>query len=427
MHAFFDSIRTSAAALRGNTGLRRLSLTAAIAELSAPVYYTAALVWAFGTGGAMLAAIYGIVAMLPAAFVAPFLAVVTDRSRKELVVVVSLVARGALLVVLTIGVAFECTLLVLAAATAASICARTLYPALAALLPSLARSRDELVTANALVGAIENVGLVVGPALAGIALVTISPAAVCLSAAVGTLAAAAAATRIRVAGIRNGGLDAEDGAGSSPARELAAGFAVIGAARGTRSIVAVHAVHWLGLGALAVVVVQLALEDLRLGSPGVGMLEASLAVGGLVGGVVVVGVAARHDCRAAIRRGALLWAVALVGIAALTSPTVAFAGLAVLGLGNVLLDVSTYTHVQESTPEDVLARTIAALQSIAVGAVGIGNLAAGLALEALGTQPTLVLLALGPPVAAAVLLRPTGSPNEQQSAFSPATAESTSI
>ena len=132
MTAFIDNVRASAGALKGNTGLRRLSLTATIAELSAPVYYTAALVWAFGAGGAMLAAIFGIVAMLPAAVAAPFLAVVTDRSRKARVVAVSLAARGVLLLVLAAGVALRSNVLVLVAAAAASICARTLYPALAA-------------------------------------------------------------------------------------------------------------------------------------------------------------------------------------------------------------------------------------------------------------------------------------------------------
>src|SRR6476659_4326060 len=176
MSAFIDNVSTSAGALKGNAGVRRLSLTAVIAELRAPVYYTAALVWAFGVGGAMLAAIFGIVAMLPAAVAAPFLAVVTDRSRKARVVAVSLAARGVLLLVLAAGVALGSNVLVLVAAAAASICARTLYPALAALIPSLARSREELVAANALVSGIENVGLVVGPALAGAALVVVSPA-----------------------------------------------------------------------------------------------------------------------------------------------------------------------------------------------------------------------------------------------------------
>ena len=92
-------------------------------------------------------------------------------------------------------------------------------------------------------------------------------------------------------------------------------------------------------------------------------------------------------------------------------------------VGNVLLDVVTYTHVQETTAQAVLARTIAAMQSIAVAAVGIGNLAAGVALATVGTRATLMLLALGLPVAAAVVLRPRSS-TERHKAFSPSTADS---
>ena len=342
MTAFVDNVRASAGALKGNTGLRRLSLTATIAELSAPVYYTAALVWAFGAGGAMLAAIFGIVAMLPAAAAAPFLAVVTDRSRKERVMAGSLAARGVLLLVLAAGVALESNWLVLVAAAAASICARTLYPALAALIPSLARSREELVAANALVSGIENVGLVAGPALAGAALVVVSPAAVCAAAALAALAAGAAALRIEApAASVDGASDAKISVGG----ELVAGFATILADARTRGVVAVHAVHCLGLGALAVVVVQLAIDDLGLGSAGFGLFEAAIALGGVAGGVVAVGRFTAHDTIACIRGGALVWGVSSQLVAVAVGPATALLGLAALGVGNVLLDV-VHLHVR---------------------------------------------------------------------------------
>ena len=62
------------------------------------------------------------------------------------------------------------------------------------------------------------------------------------------------------------------------------------------------------------------------------------------------------------------------------------------------------------------------MQSIAVAAVGIGNLVAGIALATLGTRATLVLLALGLPAVAAVLLRPRSSA-ERRKAFSPSTVD----
>ncbi len=72
----------------------------------------------------------------------------------------------------------------------------------------------------------------------------------------------------------------------------------------------------------------------------------------------------------------------------------------------MLIDVAVYTHVQESTAEGVLARTVAALQSLAVAAVGLGSLAAGLVLTSLGGRATVAGIGGVVLVAAVVLLRP---------------------
>ena len=319
MTAFADNVRASAGALKGNTGLRRLSLTAAIAELSAPVYYTAALVWR----------------SVPAEPCWPRSSASSRCSRRppwrrSSRSSPTAAGRSASSPSRSRRAASCCscsqrashsgsTWLVLVAAAAASICARTLYPALAALIPSLARSREELVAANALVSGIENVGLVAGPALAGVALVVVSPAAVCAAAALGALAAGAAALRLEATGATVGPNGAAEDK-TSVAGELVAGFATILADARTRGVVAVHAVHCLGLGALAVVVVQLAIDDLRLGSSGFGLLEAAIALGGVAGGVVAVGRLTGHDTVACIRGGALLWGASLAAVAVASVP-----------------------------------------------------------------------------------------------------------
>jgi len=375
----------------------------AIAEVSASVYLTAALVWAFGSGGAMLAATFGIVAMLPAAVVAPFAAVISDRVPKERVIVVALAARGALLLLLAVGVAAGSTAAVLLAAMAASICARVLYPALGALIPTLARGRDELVAANSLVSGIENVGFVAGPAIAGAALIVVSPAVVCAVAACGTVVAALVAVGLR--GADDSDVEPSEPERTSPGREIAAGFTSIAADPLTRGIVAISAVHCFAFGALGVVIVQLAVHDLALGAPGLGLLETALAVGGIGGGGVALACGAAQSPTSSIRHGGLLWAAALAAAAVGAGPVDVVIGLAAAGVGNILIDVATYTHVQEATSQAVLARTIAAMQSIGVAAIGLGNFAAGVALGLLGTRPTLALLAACVPVAAFTLAR----------------------
>ena len=171
-------------------------------------------------------------------------------------------------------------------------------------------------------------------------------------------------------------------------------------------MVATHAVHAFAFGALGIAIVQLAIDDLQLGAAGLGMLETALAVGGVAGGIVALGRAANHSAARSIRLGAVLFALPLCAAAILVSPAAALGGLALAGIGNVLLDVAVYTHIQETTVETVLARTIAALQSVAVAAVGLGSLTAGIALSLLGTTATLTLIALTVAAAALTLIRP---------------------
>ena len=122
--------------------------------------------------------------------------------------------------------------------------------------------------------------------------------------------------------------------------------------------------HVFAIGVLSVAVIQLALHDLAIGAPGLGLLEGALAVGGIAGGAVALGQAARHTAVGAVRLASVLWALPLCAAVAVVNPVAAAVGLAIAGVGNVLLDVTVYTHVQETTDEVVLARTVAALQNI---------------------------------------------------------------
>ncbi len=387
MRGFVTELRGSASAVAANRGLRRLAFALVVAELSAPVYFTACGVWAFGRGGAMLAALVGIVALVPAALVAPVAAVLADRTRRSVVLSASLAARAGLLALLAIGIALDATWLVLGTACLASICARIFYPAVAASLPTLARSRDELVAANAVVSGTEHVGCVVGPAFAGAALVLVGPAVVCAAAAVGTLGAALALACLDEA------LGAAPRATSTPAsrrRELTAGFASLLGSKHTRTLVCVHVFHCFAIGALSIAVIQLALQELRVGTAGLGALEGALAVGGIAGGVAALARASTHSTDASVRLGGMLWAVPLGAMVVLVHPLAAVGGLVVAGVGNVLLDVAVYTHVQESTDDGVIARAVAAMQSLAVAAVGVGSLVAGISLSRLGTGVTLL-------------------------------------
>jgi hypothetical protein len=421
MRGFVGELRGSVSAVAGNPGLRRLAMSLVLAEVSAPVYFTACGVWAFGHGGPMLAATVGVVALVPAALVAPVAAVLADRARRGLVLSLSLATRAGLLALLAIGIVLDAAWLVLCMACLASICARVFYPAVAASLPTLSRSRDELVVSNAVVSGTEHVGSVVGPALAGAALVIVAPAVVCAMAAAGTLAAAVAVVRLDAA------LRAPQAGGDEPScrtrqRGLAVGFASLLGHPHARRLVGAHVAHCLALGALSVALIQLALDELRVGTAGLGVLEGALAVGGIAGGVVALARASTQSTNSSVRFGGMLWAVPFCAMCTLVHPVVAVGGLVVAGVGNVVLDVAVYTHVQESADDGVIARAVAALQSLAVAAVGFGSLVAGISLSLAGTRMTLlgIGLVVGAPVGALARSRTRTDDTVRKPAVAPA-------
>jgi hypothetical protein len=385
MHRFATELRVSARSVSDNLYLRRLAGALMLVEVSAPVYYTACGVWAFRSGGSMLAALVGIVALVPAALVAPVAAVVADRARRERVMAASLVARAALLGALAAGIALDAAWVVLVCACLASICARVFYPAVAASLPGVTRSREELVSANAVVSGTEHVGSVVGPALAGAALVLMAPALVCVAAATGTLAAALAVARMD--GPHAAG-EAEEGAPTGRFRELTAGFACLAADSRTRARRGPRRP------------LRSSRRTRRGGDPACprrssgGHTRARRARGrarsGRHRGRRPGGRPRDDPCGGALSAfGGVLWSVPFIAVVLLGNPIAAAIGLAVAGVGNVLLDVAIYTHVQEASDGRVLARAVTSLQSLAVTAVGLGSLAAGIGLATLGTRPTL--------------------------------------
>ena len=134
-----------------NPGVRRLEGALAATAIGNPMYAFALAVWAFHRGGAPMLSLFALGTLLPAGVLAPFLAALADRFRPERVLVAALLARGGALAGVALaltGVAYPP--LILALAATGSLAGRVVYPAQAALLPSVARRPEELVAANAL-------------------------------------------------------------------------------------------------------------------------------------------------------------------------------------------------------------------------------------------------------------------------------------
>jgi hypothetical protein len=127
---------------------------------------------------------------VPGLLAAPFAGVVADRYDRRAVVIVSAALSGAAAAAVAVAIAVQAPIVVLLLLTAVGAVVRSPYrPAAGALTPQVV-DEPALPTANAILGALENVVVVLGPAIGGVLLLLQQPAAAPALNAVGWFAAA---------------------------------------------------------------------------------------------------------------------------------------------------------------------------------------------------------------------------------------------
>jgi MFS family permease len=381
--------------------LRRLEL-AWTGSIGGEFAYAVALaVYAYDQGGATAVGVAGIARMLPSALAAPFATTIGDRFPRDRVMVAGHLVRGAASLATAAAVFVDAPVAaVYALATVVGIVSTAFWPAQAALLPALARTPERLTAANAASAMLETVGTFLGPAAGGVVLALSGTGA--LFAATGVLFVLCAVLVARI------DVDARPEAGAtggSVLREALAGFRAVGGDPRLRLLVGLYTVQALVTGALGVLIVVVALDLLDLGEPGVGFLNSAIGVGGLLGAFVAIALVGRGRLASDFGLGMVIWSapIALVGIWPEAVP--AFVLLGLLGVGATLVDVTALTLLQRAVPDAVLVRVCGVVESLWVGAIGVGAIAAPGLIALLGLRGALVATGLLLPVLTGVLWR----------------------
>jgi MFS family permease len=409
MRLVFDHLAEAVAAFKGafsNPALRRLQLAGAGSVMGQWAYSVALAVYAYEAGGVKAVGLVAVIRTIPAAISAPFTSTLADRMPRVAVMAAASFARVA-----TIGAAGVVVEtdgppgLVYALAGVTSILGTAFLPAESAALPELARTPDELTAANVARSVINSVGSFAGPALGGVLLVATDPGVVFFVTA-GTFLWGG----ILVLAIR--GLSRATTAAGRPKREQAsflrqtgAGFRAIALQRGLRAVVFLYAAQTLVAGAVGVLVVVTALELLKRGEGAVGYLNAASGVGGLVGAAVAFGLVGRRRLAADFGLGIVLWGAPLALLGAWPNTPVALGSLAVIGLGNTLVDVAGLTLLQRTAPPEVIGRVFGVLETVLVATMGLGALIAPLLVDWVGIRWALVITGALLPVLAALTWR----------------------
>jgi MFS family permease len=368
--------------------VRRAELAWGAAIAAEWAHFVALGVFAYKGGGASAVGIAGLVRLLPAAIVAPVAASLGDRFRRErFLLAVTLLGAVAFAASAAASFAHE-RLLVYAFAAVVGLSSTLIRPTLQALLPSLARTPQELIASNGATSTIESVGTLVGPLLAGVLLSATTVGVVFAVGAGAMLVAAALLTRVRVEGRFPA---ARGGAATGVLQELAAGFDAIARVPAARLVAGLMVAQTFVRGCLNVLIVVAAFRLLHAGASGVGYMTAAIGVGGLLGALGAMTLSGGR-LAGSFALSLVFWGVPIALIAPSPYLAVALILLAVVGAANSLEDVAGFTLLQRTVPDEALTRALGLFWGVAMGAVALGSLAAPALVAALGPRTSFLLV-----------------------------------
>jgi MFS family permease len=393
---FAVTARVLRAVLR-SPALRRVELAFLLFNAVEFSTWVAILLYTYAAIGPASVGIVAVVQLVPAAIVAPLSAGLGDRFPRDRVLfcgyMVMVVAFGSTWISMAVAVP---PALVILAATFANASLSVIRPTQGALLPSLARTPEELTAANALSGTVEGAGLLLGPLIAAAILAVATPAAVFGVATVGCLGAALLVIRLPAPGVAVAMAAAPPSAGFAESAEpggLLEGLQLVAHHGDTRLVVGILSLRMIVIGALDVLFVLLALEVFDIGESGAGLLNAALGLGVVLGGTFTFALVGRQRLAPVLGSAALASGVGLA-VLSTVSPGWAAPLIVMAGIGFAACDVLGRTILQRVTPDRVLARVFGALEGISIASLAIGSLLAPLIVLTFGVQGALVVAGL---------------------------------
>jgi MFS family permease len=381
--------------------LRRLQIAWAASATASWGFAVALSVYAYRNGGATAVALAALAHGLPAGLLAPVAGLLADRHSRRQVMLATAVCRAVILVgtaaAVYLGAPLAVVLVLAGLVGAAGVPHK---PAQAAMLPSLAETPRQLAAANVVWNTIESAGFLVGALVGGLLVAATSAESVFLAMAATFLVAAFLLLRLPRDPVPENHELEED---SSRVKEAALGFREIASNPGTRLIVTMLTAAALVEGAVEVLIVLLALQLLDLGGAGVGLLSAGWGLGGVLGGVLTLSLLARGRLAERFVAGGAVAGLAFIAIAAVPVTGPAILLLVLGGVGYALVELPGLTLLQRLTPNEVLARVFAAVESAYWVAGAVGALSVPLIVAAFGVRGALV--AIGAFLPLLVLLR----------------------
>jgi MFS family permease len=347
------------------------------------------------TGSSLVTATVFLVGLLPGLVVGPLAGVLVDRwDRRRTLVAVSLAQAAFLLPLLAVDGRHRLWVVYLVMAAEAAL-AQLNDPARNALVPTLV-ARDDLVGANALIGLNANLARLAGSPLGGLLVELAGLPGLVIGDAVSFLVGAALLGLVRRPARAEPAEPREVSTAPAPpgvVGEWVDGLRVTLGDRGLRWGLVVNGLAAVAQGIFTVLFVLFVTRELGGDGADVGLLRGVQAIGGLLGGLVVVGLARRLEPGRLLGVSLLVFAAVDLAIwngPALTTGEWLYLGLFVAaGIPGIGFLTGLTALVQERTDEAYLGRVFATYYGSFNGLMAVGMLLAGLLGDPVGVVPVL--------------------------------------
>ena len=305
--------------------------------------------------------------LLPYVLLGPVGGMIADRYDRRTVLLAGDLLRCALMLGLAAVVAVEGPVVLVIALTAlASAAGSAERPAALALLPRLV-GESRLGPANALLHTVQDLGVVVGPAI-GAVLLVVAPDFVGFIVNAGTFAVSAAL----ISTLRRRPTVAVAREGRGAAAQLRHGLRTARTSPFVVPLLVVLAMVEFTYGAQTVQLVLYAERELGFGAEGYGYLLAAAGVGGLLSAAINGRLAASTRVSGIVVITGALFCATQIGYAATDDIAVALLATLLGGAGFVACEVVAETALARVVPADVLGRVMGVVDALSVAAMVSG-------------------------------------------------------
>jgi len=328
--------------------------------------------------------------MIPRFFASLYAGVIAERMERIRLMVRADCASAVVLGAMAGAAALHmhaAVLVVLAALS--SIIASVYDPSTAAMVPQLL-GEDMLAAGNALLETINNVAIIVGPAVGALVLLIGKPSLVMALDAATFAVSAALVARVRT---RSRPTDVTKSGG--PLRQIMVGITAITESANAMILVSFSIVTTGLYGVDTVLFVFLSKNKLGTGASGYGYLLVALGVGGVIASVFVNRLASMPRLSLILAAGMIAYAAPTALLVSVHSPTLAFIIEAVRGVATLIVDVLAMTALQRSLAPDLISRVFGVFWAVCIGGLSIGAFVTPFLLNATGIDTTQIPFSSG--------------------------------